>query len=90
MDKIILLFLLIFVILVFILSYKNEKLKQIKEDMESVIKANNNLHEEIKKLNAVDKIKADNRKDTNEKINNMHIGNTVDNAFNILCDNENK
>lgn len=84
MDKIILLFLLIFVVLIFILSYKNEKMKQIKEEMKSLINANNNLHEEIKRLTSIDEIKSKNREEANEKINDLHNGDAIDNALNIL------
>ena len=80
---------LLLVTLVSVLYCKNNKLKQMKKNMQSVIDANDYLHDEIQKLNTVDKIKSNNRREANEKINNLYNGDVVDNAINELC-NKNK
>lgn len=79
---------LLLVILVSILYCKNNKSKQMKKDMQSVINANDYLHDEIQKLNTVDKIKSNNRREANEKINDLHNGDSFNNAINILCNNK--
>lgn len=66
-----------------------KKIKQLSNSITSLVDANNNLHEEIKKLNNIDKIKADNRRESNEKIDALSDGDIVDNALDVLC-NKNK
>lgn len=39
-----------------------------------MISANNRLHFEIVRLNRVNKIKSDNERETNEKIDDLHSG----------------
>lgn len=82
---------LIFISVVLFLIVLNQikKIKQLSESIVSLVDANNNLHEEIKKLNNVDKIKADNRRESNEKIDALSDGDIVDNALDVLC-NKNK
>lgn len=80
---------LLSIILLSIVYCMNNKLKQMKKDMKSIIDANNYLHDELSKLNSIDKIKSDNRRESNEKINDLYNGDIVDNAINELC-NKNK
>lgn len=77
-------------VLFFAVIIESKKIKSLKETMQTVIDANNNLHNEIAKLKSVDEIKNDNRREANEKISNLHNGDAIDNAINILCNNKDK
>ena len=80
---------LINVVLFLIVLNQGKKIIQLSKSITSLVDANNNLHEEIKKLNSIDKIKADNRRESNEKIDALSDGDIVDNALDVLC-NKNK
>lgn len=80
---------LISVVLFLIVMNQIKKIKQLSDSIVTLVDANNNLHEEIKKLNNIDKIKADNRRESNEKIDALSDGDIVDNALDVLC-NKNK
>ena len=81
---------LIVIILILIIIKQNRKIKTQSESIKSIILVNKNLHYEIERLNNVDKIKSDNRRETNEKLDELHNGDSVNNAINVLCDNKNK
>ena len=81
---------LISVVLFLIVLNQGKKIIQLSKSITSLVDANDNLHEEIKKLNGVDKIKADNRREADEKINDLYNGDVVDNAIDELCNNKNK
>jgi cell division protein FtsB len=89
MNKVFLLVIAILIVLltvlILMLIHKNNKIKQLKNDMETVIQANKSLHDEIKKLTDIDKIKNDNRIEANEKIDDLHNGDAISNAIDILC-----
>ena len=91
--KLALISIVILMILVIVLCvairFLRQEIDDLQNTMQTVIDANNNLHEEIKKLNSIDKIKADNRRESNEKINALYDGDSVDNAIDELC-NKNK
>lgn len=76
------------IVLFFISLLENRKIKSLKNTVNSVIDANNYLHNELKRRDSVDKIKSDNRKESNEKINDLYNGDSFNNAINILCNNK--
>ncbi len=77
-------------VLFFAVIIESKKIKSLKETMKTVIDANNNLHNEIAKLKSADEIKNNNRREANEKIDNLHNGNAIDNALNVLHNNGKK
>lgn len=81
---------LISLVLFLIVLNQGKKIIQLSKSITSLVDANDNLHEEIKKLNGIDKIKADNRREADEKINDLYNGDVVDNAIDELCNNKNK
>lgn len=71
------------------IHFLKEEIKDNRKTTQSVIDANKRLHDEIKRLNDVDKIKSDNRREANERIQNLYDGDAIDNAINILRNNKN-
>lgn len=76
-------------ILFLIALCESKKTKSLKDTVKTVVDAYDYLHDELKRRDAVDKIKSDNRKETNEKINDLYNGNSIDNAINVLRNNKN-
>jgi hypothetical protein len=64
---------------IFYSKYKKEKI----ENKDLLFKYKS-LSEEFHKVLEVNKIKDKNKEEADEKINNLHNGNVVDNAINIL------
>lgn len=77
---------LIIMILVFVMIILRNKIKRLQADIDTVVNANNNLHEAIVKLSAADEIKQKNRSEANEKIKSLDSGNSIDNALDVLRD----
>lgn len=77
---------LIITILVFVTIILRNKIKRLQADIDSVINANNNLHEAIVRLTAADEIKQRNRSEANEKIKSLDDGDSVNNAIDVLRD----
>lgn len=75
---------LIITILVFVMIILRNKIKRLRADIDSVINANNNLHEALVKLAAADEIKQKNRSEANEKIKSLDDGDSVNNAIDVL------
>lgn len=81
---------LVIVVLFLKICIKDYEIRQMKETMKTLIDANNSLHNEIKKMNDLDKIKSENRKETNEKIDSLYSGDPLSNALDILCNDKNR
>lgn len=65
-------------------KYTKGKLKQTKDSLNTALDANYSLTLQLENLKLQSKIKSDNRKEANEKINALHNGDAVDNAINGL------
>lgn len=65
---------------IFYSKYKKEKI----ENRDLLFKYQS-LSKEFHKVLEVNKIKDENKEEADEKINNLHNGNTVANAIDILC-----
>lgn len=72
------------VISVFISYFFFKKYKKVKAEYNDILEKHKGLLEEFQKLLEVNKIKDANKEKADEKINNLHNGNAVDNAINIL------
>jgi len=77
---------IVIVVCILVICILGNTVKHFRILLDDEIKLNNNLHAEIKKLVDMDKIKSDNRKEADEKINELHSGDSIDNAINILRD----
>lgn len=86
MKTVIIIMSIILVVCILVICVLGNRVKQFKTLLNDEIRLNNNLHAEIKKLVDMDKIKSDNRKEADEKINELHSGDSVDNAINVLRD----
>lgn len=80
---------LVTIILCISIHFLRSELKSMQENIETIVDANTKLHDEIKRLNSVDKIKSDNRRESDEKINDLYNGDVVDNAIDELRNNKN-
>lgn len=69
-------------VVLFVFGYK---IKKQNDDIYQLCSENNILENEVEKIKAMDKIKSDNRREANEKLNNLHSGDSISNAVNILC-----
>lgn len=84
MKTVIIIMSIVIVVCILVICILGNTVKHFRILLDDEIKLNNNLHAEIKKLVDMDKIKSDNRKEADEKINELHSGDSVDNAINIL------
>ncbi len=75
------LFSLIFLILI---KYTRDKLKETKKSLDSAIEKKYELTLQVENFKLAEKIKSDNRKEADEKINALHNGDAVDNAISGL------
>lgn len=71
--------LLLIAVTIFIKLYKKTKASYEEEHLQLI-----NLQEEYSKLAEAYKIKKENKEKADEKINNLHSGDSVANAINIL------
>lgn len=77
--------LIISVIFVIIIYFLSKSYKKIKLEYKNLSDNYDRLSKEFQKLLDANKIKEENKEEADEKINNLHNGNAVDNAINILC-----
>lgn len=84
MKTVIIIMSIVIVVCILVICILGNTVKHFKTLLNDEIRLNNNLHVEIKKLVDMDKIKSDNRKEADEKINELHSGDSIDNAINIL------
>lgn len=61
-----------------------QKINDRKKEYDQLLNNYNGLNDEFMKLVETSKIKSDNRKKADEKIEELHNGNAVDNAVDIL------
>ncbi len=71
---------------IFYVLFKNtsDELEETKHVMNEIINTNHVLMQQLDSLHKEEKIKADNKKVENEKINNLHDGDTVANVITVL------
>ncbi len=65
----------------------NSKLKAVQHNVDAIVDTNHALMKELENARFQLKIKSDNRKEADEKINALHTGDAVDNAINGLSNN---
>ena len=68
-------------VVLFVFGYK---IKKQNDDIYQLCSENNILENEVEKIKATDKIKSENRREANEKLDNLHSGDSISNAVNIL------
>lgn len=73
--------LIIFVLFSYVLF---KKYKKSRKEYKELSERFNGLSEEFQKVLEADKIKENNKEKADEKISNLHNGNVVDNAIDIL------
>lgn len=76
---------------IFYVLFKNtsDELEETKHVIDEVISTNHILMKQIDNLHREERIKSDNKKVENEKINNLHDGDTVANAVAKLSKHKN-
>lgn len=84
MKTISLILLILLVVSVLILYFLYKSYKKIKAENKDLIDKYSGLSQEFQKLLETNQIKKENKESADEKINNLHNGNVVDNAINIL------
>ncbi len=84
MKTLLLILIILFALSLFACYFFYRKYKRTKIEYKDILDKYNGLTEEFQKILEANKIKDKNKEEADEKINNLHNGNSVDNAINIL------